>query len=183
MKTPETANPARYIVNGVEKDFEAGASVTDAAVLDILSRGDFPPDAPAADPPIVLPEGGGSDLPEVSDSDNGKFLGVKSGKWGKVDAPSGDILLCEMNPSTYTATMTSSEIAAAEAAGKNVMLVLVEADGSKIAGGFFHESGGDAYASAMYVDYSDSQLVHISVQIENDFADAETHIFTLTAEE
>lgn len=31
--------------------------------------------------------GGGSPLPDVTSSDNGKFLGVKEGSWDKVDSP------------------------------------------------------------------------------------------------
>ena len=35
--------------------------------------------------------GGGSDLPEVTEADNGKLLGVVNGAWNKMDAPSGGV--------------------------------------------------------------------------------------------
>ena len=60
MKATENANPARYIINGVEQDYEAGASVTDAKAADIIKREDFPPEAPAPDAPfnIEIPDPG-----------------------------------------------------------------------------------------------------------------------------
>ena len=40
MKIPENANPYRVIVNGVEKVYEAGATVTDdASVNEIIEAG------------------------------------------------------------------------------------------------------------------------------------------------
>lgn len=35
--------------------------------------------------------GGGSDLPDVTEADDGKILGVVNGAWNKMDAPSGAI--------------------------------------------------------------------------------------------
>ena len=39
----------------------------------------------------TLEEGGGSDLPDVSEADNGKVLGVVNGAWSKADPPSGGL--------------------------------------------------------------------------------------------
>ena len=80
MKIPDNRNPYEVIINGVKKTYGAGETVADdAAVKQIIDDGElFPPAAIPAEPPIKV-------LPDVTVADDGKLLGVVSGKWGVVN--------------------------------------------------------------------------------------------------
>ena len=79
MKTNLEALKAVYVKNGgsltdTYEDIAGGAPVSAYKTLK---------DAIAALSKLTL--GGGSGLPEVTDADNGKVLGVEGGEWGKMD--------------------------------------------------------------------------------------------------
>lgn len=59
--------------------------------------------------------GGGSDLPEVSASDNGKLLTVVSGEWAAAQ-PAAKVVRCKLNYSqgVFTAAKKASELIAAD---------------------------------------------------------------------
>ena len=80
MKIPDNRNPYEVIINGEKKTYGAGETVADdAAVKQIIDDGElFPPAAIPAEPPIKV-------LPDVTVTDDGKLLGVVSGKWGVVN--------------------------------------------------------------------------------------------------
>ena len=94
-----------------------------------------------------------------------------------------DLLFCEVDPIQVSASMSSTEIAEAIAAGKKVMLVVVDSTRGDIPGGFFYISGPDAMAMASYVDGSTSELFSLSVYVEGTYADVTTTTFTLTPAE
>lgn len=107
---------------------------------------------------------------------------------GLLDAGGGgggesDLLLCEVDPIQYTASMSSTEIAAAITAGKKVMLVVADSSRGDIPGSFFSTSGSDAMAMASYVDASTSELLSLSVNVDGNYADVTTTTFTLTPAE
>lgn len=71
MKIPNSSNPYRVIINGVEKTYEAGATVPDdAAVQEIINtRESFPPAVSAPETPIKLPTIPPDELPPIPAED------------------------------------------------------------------------------------------------------------------
>lgn len=98
---PHTADPWICYVNGVRYSYAAGTeqTVPDEVASIIEQAKGYPPEAKAVEQPwnpdIPEPE---PELPAVSAADNGKFLGVVAGAWGKVaglpvltTAPTADV--------------------------------------------------------------------------------------------
>ena len=54
--------------------------------------------------------GGGSDLPDVTEADNGKVLGVVNGAWNKMDAPAGGVNYSTTEQSTGLTWVDGSPI-------------------------------------------------------------------------
>lgn len=84
VKIPDNARPWRCNINGVEYCYEAGSTQSvPEEVAQLIHDIEAAAKKPApVDPPTP------HELPAVSAADNGKLLGVSSGKWGKVSAPS-----------------------------------------------------------------------------------------------
>lgn len=119
IKIPEIGmTPIRLRINCTDYVFHAGETQTVPDEVAALLAGiveSFPKPAsdgyrtkPATigDVEDMIAAVGGSDLPEVTSDDNGKFLGVTAGAWGKVDAPSGGTY-----DVPFTATMESGSLA------------------------------------------------------------------------
>ena len=107
MKIPENANPYRVIVNGVEKVYEAGATVTDdASVNEIIEAGKkFPPEAPPAVPPFIIP-------PIPKSGEKGFYLhaNAETGKmeWVPITLPIG-VPTLPTEDGTYILTATADD--------------------------------------------------------------------------
>ena len=71
--------------------------------------------------------GGGSSLPSVTDSDNGKILGVVDGAWAKMPAPSGNI--------NWT---TTEQATGFKFLGEDVYLKIFELETSSVSTEFFN---------------------------------------------
>lgn len=122
----------------------------------------------------LLNGGGGSGLPDVTSADNGKLLGVSSGKWQKVDPPAAGGGTFEVagtvdtsgEHATITIDKTAAEAYAAIAAGKlikcavtlgetqaqELILPVVAAkttnDGTNFYAFRFVDASGNAYSAA-----------------------------------
>lgn len=123
--------------------------------------------------------GGGSSLPSVTSSDNGKVLAVKDGAW----AAQQKKFIVTLTPTSpdFSGTMdkTVAEITAAYNAGQEIVFdipsLYVKAHAFE-----FAISGGDVQAGSV-VTYRTGDS-HLLIEILTDAVDStyETHIYSLT---
>lgn len=107
MKIPENANPYRVIVNGVEKVYEAGATVTDdASVNEIIEAGKkYPPEAPPVAPPFIIPP-----IPKSGEKDFYLHANAETGEmeWVPITLPTG-VPTPPTEDGTYILTATADD--------------------------------------------------------------------------